>query len=284
MARTLRGLVARRAVGATLLLSLLLGEHGIRAALAGTPVPLGRARRVPRDPEVVVAIVVDGDRVLLLSQAEVDARQEAARQRAASLAAKTPPPAPAAARDDDDEDVSRGRARATSRSRRRRRTGSPLYRQQRLAGHTYRQKYSSWSCSAASLTIALSLLERRKANETTEELVISKLGSNISKKDGLTGHGMQALADVAQKEFQVAARRIESTEDVASELKAGHLVVLNVRRPNSGTGHYVVVSGPGNRAGTLHIKDPAPDGGDFEWDRNTLKSAMRAGGVAVWNK
>ena len=166
---------------------------------------------------------------------------------------------------------------------RRRRTRSPSYRQVRTAGQTYRQKYASWSCSAASLTIALSLLDRRPATEATEELVIRKLGSNISRKDGLTGRGMQALADVAQN-LEVSTRRIRSTEDVTKEVKAGHLVVLDIRRPRSGSGHYVVVSGPGHRAGTLHIKDPAPDGGDFEWDSKTLDAAIRAGGVAVWKE
>lgn len=283
MARDSRGLVGWRAMGAALLFAMLVGRPGIGAARAAAPVSAAHPRRPSHPSDNAVAAELDGQWVILLSESEIESRQAAADRRAAELAAKAQAAAPAPAQEDDEEDVPSARARPASRGRRRRRSGSPLYRQERMDGQTYRQKYSSWSCSAASLTIALSLLEKKPANETTEELVISKLGSNISHKDGLTGHGMQALADVARQDFKVAARRIESTDDVASELKAGHVVVLDVRRPISGSGHYVVVSGPGHRAGTLHIKDPARDGGDFEWDRDTLKSAIRAGGVAVWN-
>ena len=281
MGRVLSGPGGRPALGTTVLVFFFLGALCFRAAQAAAPVGADPLQRDRRGAESAVATELDGQWVLLMSKAEVDAREEEARQRAAALeaarrrdqAARSAPPAgEAPARD-----------RVASR-RRRRRGGSPGYQQERTAGQTYRQKYSSWSCSAASLTIALSLLDRRPADAGTEELVIRKLGSNISHKDGLTGQGMQALADVARNEFQVAARRIESTDDVTRELQAGHPVVLDVHRPISGAGHYVVVAGPGRRPGTMHIKDPAPDGGDFEWNQNTLKKAIRAGGVAVWNQ
>lgn len=240
------------------------------------------ARAAGKRGDTAVAAELDGQWIVLMSEPEAEAREQAERARVAALAIQAraradAAAAAAAARDAEDDDE------PAARSHRRRRSGGPMYRQERLGGDTYRQKYASWSCSAASLTIALSLLGRKPANENTEELVIRKLGSNISKKDGLTGEGMQALANVARHEFDVSAKRIDSTEDVAREVKAGHLVVLDVHRRVSGNGHYVVVAGEGRHAGTLHIKDPAPDGGDFEWDSKTLKSALKAGGVSVWN-
>jgi hypothetical protein len=228
--------------------------------------------------------VVEKGRILLLSEEEWDQRETArlrAEEAAAAKAAAAEAARSAQAAAERAESEARSARRAGARTRRR--TGGPMYRQERIAGETYRQKYAGWSCSAASLTIALSLLDRRPANQATEEQVIRKLGSNISKKDGLTGRGMDALADVARNDFEVAAKRISSTADVTNEVRAGRLVVLDVRRPVSGGGHYVVVTGEGRRPGTLRVKDPAPDGGDFEWSQKTLESAIRAGGVAVWN-
>lgn len=221
---------------------------------------------IARREAQAVAAELDGDYINLLSEEELASRPDdpppAPAPVAPTLASPAPPP--------------------VARARPRRRRRGPSYRQERVAGETYRQKYASWSCSAASLTIALDLLRQKPANQSTEELVIRKLGANISKKDGLTGRGMDALAEVAS-DFAAQARRVSSPEDVTKAVQAGQLVVLNVRRP-SGSGHYVVVSGRGSKDGTLHVKDPAPDGGDFEWDRNTLKSAIRAGGVAVWKQ
>lgn len=276
----------RRGAVLALAVSCLLAAHGARRAAAAAPPP-SLPHRSSRALDHAVEAEVEGGLILLLSQEEVERRAEAARVRAAELAAKARALAPVArvetADDESDEPPSR-RARAASRTRRRRPRGSLLYRQARVDGETYRQKYAAWSCSAASLTIALSLLDKKPANQKTEEMVIDKLGSNISRKDGLTGQGMDALANVARQDFSVAARRISSAEDVTREVQAGHKVVLDVRRRTTGGGHYVVVSGPGQRAGTVHVLDPAPDGGHFEFDRKTLNNVLKAGGVAVWNK